>query len=216
MMVLIGASPDVLDSVLSIEEGGGKLERGLVARVSEFTQGSTEVVLRRSPAATTEQLLQELRTDPRLLTGADVVLLSVASDVVPLGDAAERAGRYEAVMGELAGLLKNHGAHVIVFNASSFDPEDKTSCYAGVGDTPTLFVQHLNRALINLSMLDGLSIIDVDRIISEIGGRSHVQKLLSYSPHACEHICQEVVRVLADYGFFEDRPLLAQVGRRDQ
>lgn len=216
LVVLIGASHDVSDCVLSIEEGGRKLEQGLSARVTEVTRGSTDVVLRRARAATSEQLLEELRADRGLLTDVDVVLLSIASDAIPSGAAAETARRYETVMGELTGLVKECGAHLIVFNASSFDPKDRTSCYEAVDDTPALFVQYFNRALIQLSMLDGLSIIDIDRIISEVGGRAHVEKFLWYSPHACERICQEVVRVLADYGFFEDRPLLAQVGRRDR
>ena len=214
--VLVQASNDILDCLVSLDEGGLKLERGLVARVHECTQGSTTVRLRHASADTSERLLVEVRADPALLTDADIVVLSVASDVTPNGTGEEAARRFEESMEELTRLAKDRGAHVIVFNASSFDPTDTTSCYSGVDDTPALFVQHLNCALIRLSMLDGISIIDTDRIISEIGGRSHVEKLLSYSPHACDLLCRELVRVLDDYGFFQDRPLLAQVGRRNR
>ncbi len=82
--------------------------------------------------------------------------------------------------------------------------------------TPALFVQHLNCSLIRLSVLDGLSIIDADRIMSEIGGQSNVEEVLVYSTQACDLLCEELVRVLDDYGFFDDRPLLTQAGRRDR
>ena len=206
LVVLLQASHDVLDS----------LSRGLAAAVEELTQGSTAVELRRASADTAEGLLEELRTDQASLADVDLIVLSVASEVRRSGSAAEAAHRYEAAMEELTGLAKERGVHVFVFNASSFDPDDTTSCYAAVADTPALLVQHLNHSVIRLSMLDGISIIDADRIVAEVGGRSHVDGLLSYSQHVGDLLCQELVRVLEEYGFFEERPLLAQVGRRDR
>ena len=75
-------------------------------------------------------------------------------------------------------------------------------------------IQQLNLAVMELSVLDGISVIDVDRIVAELGGREHVQEFLSYSPDARAAIRDELVRVLEEYGFFEPRPLLLQVGRR--
>jgi hypothetical protein len=216
LVVLLQASQDVLDSLLPIETKGRELQRGLAARVEELTHGSTAVKVRRASAETAEGLLEELRSNQAALADVDVIVLSVASEVSPSGSAAEVAHRYEGVMEQLIGLARERGVPVIAFNASSFDPDDTISCYAGAADTPVLFIQQLNRSLIRLSMLDGISIIDADRIMAEIGGRSHVERLLSYSPHACDLLCQELVRVMDDYGFFEDRPLLAQVGQRDR
>jgi hypothetical protein len=216
LVVLLQSSHDVLASLSPTVRGEQKLRRGLAAKVAELTQGSMAVKLRRASAETAEGLLEELRADQASLADVDLIVLSVASEVSPSGSAAEVAHRYEGVMETLIGLAKARGVHVVVFNASSFDPDDTTSCYAGVADTPVLFVHHLNRSLIQLSMLDGISIIDADRIMAEIGGRSHVEKVLSYSPYACDLLCQELVRVMDEYGFFEDRPLLAQVGGRDR
>jgi hypothetical protein len=216
LVVLVGGSDDLRDSLLSTGEGGRKLERGLAQRVAERTDDRTTVQVRRASATTSEGLLADLRADRLSLDDVDIVILSVASDVVLHGSAAEASARYESVMAELAGLVKESGAHLIVFNASSFDPVDTTSCYSGVDDTPALFIQQLNRSLIRLSVLDGLSIIDADRLISEIGGQTHVDEVLVYSAHACDLLGEELVRVLDDYGFFDDRPLLAQVGRRER
>ena len=216
LTLLIGPGDDVRDCVLSIDEGGRKLERGFANRIDTRTGGSLVVSVRRSRAGDNEALLDEFRRNPAMLADVDVVLLSVAPEVGADGSAIDAGHRFEVAAGEITALVKQHEARVIVFNASSFDPADTTSCYAGLADTPSLFVQHLNRSLIELSVLDGLSIVDADRIIAEIGGASHVEGLLSYSVHACDLLCEELLRVLDDYGFFDDRPLLAQVGRRER
>jgi hypothetical protein len=199
-----------------MDSTGSQPQRGLAARVEELTQGSMAVTLRRASAETAGGLLEELRADQASLADVDVLVLSVASEVGASGTATEVAHRYEGVMEKLIGVAKEHGVHVVVFNGSSFDPNDTTSWYAGVADTPALFVQRLNRSLIQLSILDGISIVDADRIIAEVGGRSDVERLLAYSPQVSDLLCQELVRVLEDYGFFENRPLLTQVGRRDR
>ena len=106
------------------------------------------------------------------------------------------------------------GAHVIVYNCSSFDPEDRTSNYHNIEDTKSLRVQKFNLALMEISALEGISIIDVDRLIAELGGDKHVQKAFDYSSEACRAICREFLRVLEDIGFFEDRPLVPQLGKK--
>ncbi len=37
---------------------------------------------------------------------------------------------------------------------------------------------------------------------------------MSYSPEACSRISAEIVRVLEDYGFLDERTLVAQVGAK--
>lgn len=214
LTVLVRANADVLDCVLPIAEGGRKLECGLVDTVRERTKGIVTVDLRHSLAGCAEQVLDELRADQTALVDVDVVVMSIEPDATSPSSSDNAAARYGEAMSKVAQLLKDTGTHLIVFNGSSFDANDTTTCYAGVDSTAALVIQQLNRALIELSVLDGLSIIDVDRIMAEIGGRSHVDRPLSYSPSACEVIREELVRVLDDYGFFEDRALLAQVGRR--
>jgi len=104
-------------------------------------------------------------------------------------------------------------AHVVVFNCSSFDPEERTYDYHGVDDPLSLRVHRFNLALIEISAEEGISILDVDRLVAEIGGERHVSRALRYSREACEVICGEFVRILQDIGFFENRPLVMQVGQ---
>jgi hypothetical protein len=111
---------------------------------------------------------------------------------------------------------KEHDTRVIALNASTVHPGDAVSCYSGVGPTPGLTAHAIDLALIGLSMDEGISVIDVDRVIAELGGDEHVLDACAYSVAACEAIRDELVEVLADYGFFEDRPLLEQHGRRDR
>lgn len=105
-------------------------------------------------------------------------------------------------------------AHVIVYNCSSVDPDDHTHNYHGLEDTLAVRVQRFNLALLKISGLEGISIIDVDRLIAELGGEKHVAKAFNYSTEACQAICQEFMRVLEDIGFFEDRFLVPQVGKK--
>lgn len=107
-------------------------------------------------------------------------------------------------------------AHVIMYNCSSFDPEDKQSNYYKLhDDTLAVRIQKFNLALMNISVLEGISIIDVDRLIAELGGGRHVLQCLSYSNEAYHAICQEFQRILEDIGFFENRPLIPQIGQKE-
>jgi hypothetical protein len=106
-------------------------------------------------------------------------------------------------------------AHVIVYNCSSVDPEDRTSNYHGMKTESTaLRIHRLNLALMQLSIETGISIIDVDRLIAELGGAQHVLKAMTYSDTALEAMGREFLRVVEDIGFFESRPLALQVGRK--
>ena len=57
----------------------------------------------------------------------------------------------------------------------------------------------------------GISIIDIDRVLGEVGlgldGGSTAERI------RCPHYGEETVRVIEDYGYFDDRPITAQVGR---
>jgi len=107
-------------------------------------------------------------------------------------------------------------AHVIVFNASSFDPKDLTHRYRGVQDSLSQQIHRLNFALMQLSVSEGISIIDTDRVIAEHrgGAQTHISKPLHYSKEAHQALCGEFLRVLEDIGFFEARPLVMQVGNK--
>jgi len=106
-------------------------------------------------------------------------------------------------------------AHVIVYNGSTFDPEDRTCNYRDIQETVALRIHKLNRALMEISVLEGISIVDVDRLIAELGAERHVVGALRYSAEGHRTICKEFLRILEEIGFFENRPLVMQVGHRE-
>jgi hypothetical protein len=97
---------------------------------------------------------------------------------------------------------------------STVDPEDTVTNYHALeDDTPALRAHKVALTLIDLSHELGISIIDADRLLAEMGGERNVEGVGRYSPEASEVLCDEVLRILADYGFFEERPLVVQAGR---
>jgi hypothetical protein len=214
LTILVRANHDVRDCVLSLAEGGQKLARGLAERIGAHTDGSVAAEVRYAPAGPAADVLAELEADPTALADADVLVLSIEPDVTARRTGTDVAEHYHSVMGNLAQLVKASDTHLVVFNGSTIDPADGTSGYQGRPEPPSMIIHRLDLALMKLSVLDGLSIIDVDRVVAEIGGRQAVESLLSYSPQVCDALCDEMLRVLDDYCFFEHRPLVTQVGRR--
>jgi hypothetical protein len=105
-------------------------------------------------------------------------------------------------------------AHVLVHNASTVEPGDQVHNYHGREDTWALRVHQFNMALMELSVWEGISFIDVERLVAEHGAYRHVRQPGRYSAEVYEAIRREFRRVLEDIGFFEDRPLVMQVGRK--
>jgi hypothetical protein len=140
--------------------------------------------------------------------------------ICPPTDHFERAGQLSAARSQenlrrlIAAVKERLDAHVLVFNCSSIDPDDNVHNYHGREDTTALHIHRLNLALMELSCQEGISIIDVERLISEMGGERHVVAPCRYSDEAYEAVGQEFLRVLADIGFFEPRPLIMQIGQR--
>lgn len=125
------------------------------------------------------------------------------------------AEQSQANFSQLVQLLKEKtGAYIICYNCCDFDPSDRTTNYYQQEDPLSIHIQKLNLALIKLSMQEGISIIDVESVLAELGAGQHVMAALNYSSEACNAICQEFLRILIDVGFFENRPLLKQLGRR--
>ncbi len=78
----------------------------------------------------------------------------------------------------------------------------------------SLRIQRLDLMVIGVSHEEGISIIDVDRKVAELGAGGNVVAPMVYGPAAAAAIIDETMRVVADYGFLDDRPLLAQVGAK--
>lgn len=219
-IVGIGGS-DLVDSLLSSSEGGRKLDRGVKGRIHEAFGIEVHVNVAQLGSGGAAGALQAVRalaaatiadngspTSVGVQTPPDIVVLSL--DPRHDGD----SDVFCRDLRELINVVKNElSAHVVAFNSSTIDHDDLTSNYTGVNDTPALRLHRLNLALMRLSVEEGISIVDVDRLIADIGANGHVKAMQDYSEESCGLICDEFIRVVADYGFFEQRPLVAQLGR---
>lgn len=208
---------DLASGLLSAQRGIGAL---LPQLVREAYNGYG-VDLCQEPCGPSQALLAELQAAVKNRGvsdshGVPTRLVAVAPDVVIFsiaGDMGTEAGVFKASMRKVIQLVKDElGAHVIICNGSSVVPSERVSNYHNLAWSSSLQVHRLNLAVLELSVSEGISVIDVDRIIAERGANDHVLGLLEYSGEACGAVANELLRVLADYGFFEPRPLLVQMG----
>ena len=78
----------------------------------------------------------------------------------------------------------------------------------GSGEPRRLSAHRLGLELIRLSQDHGVSIVDLDRLVGELGAD------VTKNPEAFEGlVTEELFRIIEDYGHFDDRPITAQVGR---
>ena len=117
-----------------------------------------------------------------------------------------------AIRDVIARIREVTGAHVILLGTSTLGGE-LVSTYFDREDDHRLRSHRFNAAQIRLSMALGVSVVDVDRIIANVGGATTVTAPLEYSAEAQDAIAADLVYVLHDIGFFEERPLVAQVGQ---
>jgi hypothetical protein len=175
--------------------------------VQEKYHGAFTIELTHEPCTRSDLLVTPLHS--RLFEGpSDVVALSVQPEV------ALSAAPFKENLARLIRAVKERlDAHVLISNASTVDPDDQVHNYHGREDTWALRAHKFNLALMDLSILEGISLIDVERLVAEHGAYRHVLQAGRYSREVHEAIRREFLRVLEDIGFFEDRPLVMQVGR---
>jgi len=219
--LFVKGNPAIADCVLAVADGGRRLDQGVAGRVARaFPATTIEVTAEPSRGFHALRLDLESRTSTLIESRPDVVLLSIADDVATLAGLAtvneEAVARVRADLVAVVDLIKAEvGAHVLVANVSTFDPDDVTSNYHGLSEEPfSLRAHRLDLMLVGVSHETGISIIDVDRCIAELGASGNVAGPADYAPPGCAAVADEIVRVLEDYGFFDERSLVAQVGAR--
>jgi len=177
---------------------------GLAGAIGAHTADGAQVDVVQEPSPDAGALAAHLEGRAGL-EDFDVVMLSVGCG---LGAPTEALGSLRAAVDA----AKARGATVLLLNGSSVVPgEDRAAARA-----TSLGIARLNHSGFELSVATGASIIDADRTLAELGADEHVTGALSYSPVAYAALRDELVRVLDDYGFFDDRPVLAQVGHRSR
>jgi hypothetical protein len=206
------------DVVLSKADGGGYLDNGLKERLAS-SGSDLEFVVDVADYGGLGELLEELNSEnPALASAApNIVILSLAAEMERLKEVGNSDQALAAVRSDLVSVIRKIkekvGAHILVPNVSTLDPSDPVFTYHGVTEEPwTLRSHRLNLMLIGVSHDEGISIIDVDRKIAEVGGDQAVTGAARYGEAGCSAIVEEVVRIVEDYGFLDDRPLMEQVG----
>ena len=200
-------SSDVVEALLGDESSGQRINRLLEERFEgRFAADITSLA-----AKPWNLLVDEVERDGVKPADLDVLVLSMAANI---GRGEVPPDSIDELVSRLIRSLKTAtSAHVVVFNGSSIDPGHHVVGYRNVGSTTSEIIRRWNLAILRVSMEQGISIIDVDRLVAEAGATGNVVAALRYSETMKDVICHEFVRVLADIGFFEPRPLLAQLGR---
>jgi hypothetical protein len=221
LKLFVYGNSDVVDAALSKADGGAKLDRGVRELVaSEFPDVEIEAAHEASSGFAALRSELESGASRLIAEQPQIVLLSVADDIREFNGAGKSTE--EAIEGIKADLVaainlikEKVGAHVFIANASTVDPSQEVFNYHDTVDEPiSLRAQRVDLMLVGVSHDEGISIIDIDRKIAELGGVKGVTAMLDYSASGCQTIAAEIVRVMEDYGYFDDRPLLAQVGAR--
>ncbi|MGI9611188.1 MAG: hypothetical protein ACR2NL_12920 [Acidimicrobiia bacterium] len=213
-------SPDINASLFSEQNGGSCLEAGFAENVHESHQGKIRIDVTSQPALRSDQLMDALvggdidLGEASSEEAADLVVFSVQPDSVDMENDPDTFR--ENLRTAIRHVKEHSGAHIIVLNASNIDPEELTFNYSRVDVTLPERIRRLNLALVNLSIDEGISIIDVDRIVAQLGAANHVNGVVDYSCEASQVIGDEFLRIVEDIGFFEERPLLMQRGRGAQ
>jgi hypothetical protein len=224
MRVLALGGDVVRNAFLAKNDGGAHLDHGLATELNT-TPSNVEL------AVTYDEYggLGDLRT--RLDAGTlesiygstpHVVVLDVSGEAEQLTNRAKDprdavAGFHDDLVAVFDAIKRDCGAHVLVVGVSSFDPGDPVSNFHGFSVEPIMLRAHrINLALFQTSHEVGLSVIDVDRLVAEAGGGKVVPGPLELSPEGSAMVRDETLRVLADYGFFDERTLVAQVGTRGE
>lgn len=209
-LLVLGGS-DVLEGVLGNAKGQSGVSRIVAADFPNVTLDVTH-----TPATGLTEaraFLDSTSADD----SPDIVLFSLAGEVSRFDDGQPSSEVITAIDGDLVALIEGIkqklGAHILVANVSTYDPGEAPVSYAGHASEPFVLRAHrLDTLAVDVSHREGVSIVDIDRLLAELGADGTVTGPGSYGPAAQDVIASEVVRILADYGFFDDRPLMAQLG----
>jgi hypothetical protein len=215
-MCVVGA-PD-MEGAVAPPPGGGRGVRGILAASHPDTTVDITTIPETGLPAIRGAL--EDGTSPLLADRPDIVLLSVSQEIASLhGQGIEAAACVAAVEANLVAIIdlikERVGSHVFTAGISTLDGEEAVYAYKGLTAEPfSLFAHRLDDMLITVSREHGVSLIDVDREIAELGGAIGVAGPARYTAVGSDVIAAEIARVIDDYGFLDDRPLVAQVGAK--
>jgi hypothetical protein len=98
-------------------------------------------------------------------------------------------------------LKQDTSAHILVFNVLTVDPGSLTHTYQFVKDPLGIRHREFNLALVELSRELDFSIVDMDRILKQVGVGNQMD-FAHFPPDRYEPVAREVFRILMDRGVF--------------
>lgn len=225
-VVVIGGDL-IRNALLGASDGGEHLEDGLAKVAADrFDERAIDMIF--APAQSISAALADLR-DPSVQDPishvddrCDVVIIATTNDVRNLADLADNPDEATEILTDtliatIDLIKKRSDAHVLICNVATFDPSTTPSSLYGLEAEPVSLRAHrVDLLLLKLSHLLGVSLIDIDRVTAEAGASSVVPAPLDLNRDGSRLVRDETVRVLDDYGFFDDRQLAPQVGNREQ
>ncbi len=116
---------------------------------------------------------------------------------VPLPDAAAAMENLSAMADRIRATSDQP---ILVFNVSAHVPGDTMYGYLGFTETQSTRIRRFNLALIDLASRCDLSIIDIDRMVTEHGARTLKLDAIHLTAEGCRLAAGEVVRVLDNLG----------------
>jgi hypothetical protein len=182
---------------------------GLAQAVTTATAGAVTVQITRTDPGDSS-LLDAL---PGLADQAQrhpVTVLALEGDLPDRWPADFEAAK--AALSDGVRALKSAGTRIIAVGVSTLDPSGPSADAAAAERS----AHELGLALLELSVDEGISVLDTDRIVAELGGGAHVRGFLDYDSVVHDRLVDTMVEILADYGFFEARPLVPQVGVKNR
>jgi hypothetical protein len=95
------------------------------------------------------------------------------------------------------------GASVLVYNLSPVVPGERTHCWLGAEDAIGLRVRRFNLGLMELSMRQDFSIVDIDRLMACAGAERLKVDMVHLKAEGLRLVAEEVVRILEERGCFD-------------
>lgn len=222
MKVFVRGAAGLRDTLVSKTEGGQTMSEGFAEMALGAYPASAPVEMFFEECVGMSSFLDALAggaspAQSQIFTVQPaIVILSVEADLRGSHGAwgSDESDEFQADLTAVVRLLKELGAHVFVVNASSVDLDANVSTYEGLDrEPPVLRAHRYNLATMRVSANEGISVVDADRLVAEIGGAEAVTSFLTYSATGASAISRELLRVIVEYGFMDNRPLLPQVGK---
>ncbi len=90
------------------------------------------------------------------------------------------------------------GAELLVLNVSTVTPEEKVTSFVAGAEPLAIRATKIDLMLDRLAPELNFSVVDVDRIVAELGAGAHVTASGRYTDEACEAIAEEAMATIAE------------------